>query len=362
MSCVRHICEGCALVLLALRLMHGTATAEPQSSDIVTGTSTSHPTVVLLALDNHTRDARAPEVFDSLLLDRITDLPLSLVTGTELRDILRKHRIRAVGGVGLAGARTLRKEFDADYVLTGSYDVYIHHQRTPELGLSLRLTDLHTHQVVWAQSAGATGADYETVLGLGHVDSIAILAQRVVDEVLGGLGNALVNPDPSASVSGELVAMVPFDDVLVDFPGGGVVSAQVLTHLVERGFNTIEPGAVREFFITFQRFSRGGIDHEVLTALHDSLGVTLVVTGSVDGFHQGIPELEQSFPEMSVSGRCIDADTRSIISVAVVSATGDHETVIGLGNTRAANDLAHATTSTMLDKLDLKEGHRDERQ
>ncbi|GAB4315443.1 MAG: hypothetical protein Kow0074_03030 [Candidatus Zixiibacteriota bacterium] len=319
--------------------------------------SIAYPTVVLLAFENFTRSARPVELFEPLIIERVSAMPLNLVSVEELRPVLRKHRIRAVGGIGRVGMQMLHDEFDADYVLTGSYDIFVQNSLSSELGLSLRLIDVRSHRVVWARSSGATGLDYERILGLGRVVAIEELARKVSDEALRGLREVLEDPPPDPPADAPCVAVVPFDDILVDFPGGGLVTTQVVTNLVNRGFNTLEPGVVRELFITYQRFSRGGIDYDVLDALHDSLGVTSVVTGSVDGLHLGIPELELSFPEVSVSGRCIDAGSKSIVSMALVSKSGDHELLVGLGHTRAANDLIEETTSAMLNKLKLKRGY-----
>lgn len=317
------------------------------------------PTIVLLSLTNYTTSPDAIGLFEPILRAQLGTLGMRVPEGDAVRQVLREHRIRAVGEVPTTGAAALHAELGADYALTGSYDVFIPDGVAPEAALSLRLIDLSTLTVVWARSVGATGRDFESVFGLGQIVATDDLAARLVATATDGLRKVL---DPSTGATaprGERVAVIQFDDIVLDAPGSGIVTAQTITQLVRRGYTVVEPGVVRELFFDFQRFPRGGIDYELLAALHDSLGVALVVTGAVDQFHTGVPSVEQSYPSIAINGRVIDTETGRIMWIAQVSGDGDHELVLGMGSTRAAAGVTGSTTSHMLNELHLKEGARD---
>ena len=315
-------------------------------------------TIALLPFLNNTSDPAVVEVFEPLLRARLRELGIRVPNNETLRQVFRAHRIRAVGEIPTSGARVLQSDLSAPLALTGSYDVFLPHEAVPEAALSLRLVDLSTMTVIWARSVGSTGKDYETLLGLGDVITMDGLAARLIDQASKGIIAAIEKSRASSGEQGVRVAVIPFDDIVLDAPGSGIVTAQTITQLVDRGFTVMEPGAVRELFFSFQRFPRGGIDYELLTALHDSLAVRYVITGAVDRFRAGVPDVEQSYPSLAIHGRVIDTQTRRITRAVDVSGDGDHEIALGMGNTHAAAGVTRATTSHMLNKLHLKEGAR----
>jgi hypothetical protein len=213
-------------------------------------------------------------------------------------------------------------------------------------------------QVVWARSAGAAATDYGSIFGLGQIGSMTELSERVTSAALKNLDDALDKRrgwmEPGQP-EGNRLAVVTFDDLVPSSHGGRVISAHVLSHLVDRGFPVIEPGVAGEFFLTLERIPRGSIDYELLAVLHDSLGITSVVTGMVDPFILGSPGAATSYPEIGICARIIDAASGRILRVADISRDGDREIIFGIGSTRSGANLVRAATGALLSKLQLKE-------
>lgn len=318
------------------------------------------PVVALLPLMNHTREPLARDVWAPLLAERFSSMPARMASDDAVRDVLRAHRIRAIGRIGSRGADALQQDLGADYAITGSYDIFTSGNACPEAALSLRLVDLRTLRVVWARSVGAACDDSETLFGLGRSSEADGVAARLIDDATNGLADVLARGGPTESGAHSIV-VVPFEDIVLESPGSGIVTAHVLTHLVRRGFSVIEPGAAQELFLDHQKFPKGGIDLESLELVHTTLGAAYVLTGLVDRFLVRYPEVDLSFPSLRVSGRVIDAASGRIIRAADAGGDGDREIALGLGRVNSAADLTLSVTSSLLDQLHLKEGTRDVR-
>jgi TolB-like protein len=344
----RQYCFALLVVLLGWTL---TAHAGPDST-----AARDSIVLAILPFANYTGDPAAANTILPLIAQNL-DIPnVAVAEHDATRDVLRRHRIRAVGGHGPRGASALSSELGTNYVITGSIDRF-EPGAFPEAGLTVRLTSVESLEVVWSQSVGATGLDFESALGLGRVDTISALTGRLVASVVGDLREAFRSGTLSRQTGdGTTVAVVEFDDLAVAATGGRIATAHVISHLVARGYRVVDPGTEQELFLQFRRVPRGSIDYELLGALHDSLGADYVITGSVDEFHQSSSDTEESYPRFVIGGRLLDTRSGRIVSVANVARDGDREIVFGLGGIRSSSRLVHDATSSLLDKLDLKEG------
>lgn len=340
------------LPCLLLAALPGRARCGEDASTII-----APPSIAVLPLVNFSGDGTAVEVFTPLIAQELSRQGIDVSDPGLTRETLRRYRIRAVGSIDREGADAITRELGVGYLLTGSIDLFVTGD-VPEVGVSLRVVDAMTLQVVWARSTGAASTDYGTVFGLGTVTTVHELAQRVTEEALQGL-----NGDLDQNFAWELpladdsprLAVVTFDDLEPASHGGRVVSAHLLSQLVKRGYFVVEPGVANEFYLTYERIPRGGIDYELLGVLRDSLQIAAVVTGMVEPFDLGSPNAVESYPEIGISGRIINATTGQIRRSADIARDGSHEIVFGLGCTRSGAKLIRAACGALLDKLQLKE-------
>jgi TolB-like protein len=326
-------------------------------SDEIPLADSGNALVAVLPFANYSGDGAAVEVFTPLIAQQLDQLGISVTDAGLTRQTLRRHRIRAVGAIDRAGADALARDLGVGYLLTGSIDLFVTGS-VPETGLSVRLVDPRSLRVVWARSVGAAATDFGTAFGLGQIGSMAGLTKRVAAAALAGLDEDLIGGFAAREpedMDVNRLAVVTFDDLVPASHAGRVISAHVLSQLVGRGYHLVEPGVAGELFLAFQRVPRGGIDYELLSALHDSLGVTAVLTGVVDPFLLGSPGAESSFPTVGISARVIDAESGRIRRVADVSRDGGREIVFGIGSVRSGAKLVRAATGALLDRLELKE-------
>lgn len=236
----------------------------------------------------------------------------------ELRPILRKHRIRAVGLIGRNGAEAIASELDVEFLLLGSLDFY-HTGENPAVGFSLRLIHMPEMVPFWAVSVSATGNEFIGLLGTGGIGHVDSLATRLAKDVAGHMQEAIrAWNSGETNTTSPVVAIVPFDDIDSNQPIGAVASSYLLTRLVDDGMRVIEPGVVRETFLEMKRAPRGEIDHELIDVLRDSLGVDIVVTGAVDDFSVTASSAGGWKADISLGARLIDADSHRIESAPYV--------------------------------------------
>ncbi|HUU46273.1 MAG TPA: putative Ig domain-containing protein, partial [Acidobacteriota bacterium] len=154
------------------------------------------PAVTILPLANNSGNMTAVERLLPLIARQLDGMAVDVKGADTTRQILRRHRIRAIGRIDHAGAHALARDLGVDYLLTGAVDVYAP-GRVPEIGLSLRLVDAQTLRIVWARSVGMTGDDRVSVFGLGRVESLDVLAERAVAATMESLEQALT-ADPAS--------------------------------------------------------------------------------------------------------------------------------------------------------------------
>ena len=277
------------------------------------------PAVAVLPLVDFSGVPDATDSVFSSLVKALSGHGVNLIPPETLRPVMRKHRIRAVGMIDQTAAKVISEETGASYLLLGSTD-FISDQSEPIGGMSLRLLRIPECRLVWATSAGASGGQYIGLLGLGAVSRVDSLTARLADEAaddvaaLVGDGSQELKDAPAPTI-----AIVPFDDLDPDRPIGAVASAYLLSYLVERGMHVVEPGLVQALFLQFGRMPRGEIDYELIGALRDSLGVDLVLTGTVNGFTANVDDAGQAAADISLSARMIDARSGEIIGATNVS-------------------------------------------
>lgn len=310
------------------------------------------PSVAMLPLANYTDQPDLVEFFTPLLIEQLHAHTSRLVPAEELRPILRHHRIRAVGSIDGIGAQEIQREADVDYLLLGSVDLYQEGQ-VPEAAISLRLLHAATMRIVWAVSVAATGEDYVTVLNLGRVTDRGELARRLVARALATFDHAVSAFDPNSQTASRMTtALIPFDDLDLKSRSGSVFTTHILTALVNRGADVLEPGEVAAMLQRHRRVFRGEIDFKRLHVLHDSLGVDAVITGYVQQFKFGVASVAAATPHLEIGARLIDGDTGQILSVLEWERDGaDTESFFGTGTTHAMGKLTQAAASDLLKKF-----------
>ena len=136
------------LVFLAMQ-----AWAPVHGQEAAAVTDSLPPEFLILPVANYSEVGAAHTELVPRLHESFDRIGVSYMTSEELRPLLRKHRIRSQGWIGMEDARILRRETLARYLLLGSWDIF-RTEVNPEIGLSLRVLDLENMTLVGAVSVG----------------------------------------------------------------------------------------------------------------------------------------------------------------------------------------------------------------
>jgi TolB-like protein len=108
------------------------------------------------------------------------------------------------------------------------------------------------------------------------------------------------------------IAVLPFENFASDAHAGEKVRRIVITDLLSRGINVIEPGEVTRLLIEMKVGSLSSIKTKEIQDLGKKLGVEAVMCGSVEAF--GISSgISVSYPEVTINLMMIETSTGNII-------------------------------------------------
>ena len=147
--------------------------------------------LAVLPFENQTSALRAGQAVSDLLVSEI------LATGTtpvmdpsEVADLLRRESLDPADAGRLPSAQRLGRILQVSHVLQGAVTEYRYKpglSETPAVGLTARLVDVATGEVVWTASHARLGSSWIREDGLGRV------AQRVAHDMAAHLTGALAD-------------------------------------------------------------------------------------------------------------------------------------------------------------------------
>ena len=343
------------LALLARVPVHGQGAAAPDSlsrTNAVAAPDSLAPLFLVLPVVNYSEKGEAHTLLMPRLYENLDRLGVTYRTADDIRPLLREHRIRSRGWAGLEGARILRQETRARYLILGSWDVF-RTEINPEIGLSLRILDLENMTLVSAASVGLTGADFTRALGLGRITSSEELADLAMQRAIDALLPLPDYNEPRLSFRGCFqVALIPFDNYSNTPNAGDIVTNIVLSRLLSQGYFVVEPGFVRELGLTLEVVNRGGVDYGSARSILASFGACRVVTGSVEKFDTARGTPIQTVPRVALGIRVMSPEDGNLYMMEELQGEGDDgEGMFQSGRTHALVTLVNSVLQDFVDKL-----------
>jgi TolB-like protein len=311
---------GCGLVVILL-LSALTSAAQDQADTTL---------VVLVALPfrNVTSDAEAKTYLMPIVRERLTTAGFGLIEDDLLQDLLRRDRVRDTGQLSQQQAQEISRETGTNWILIGSIDCYRKGDQ-PEIGLSARLLNSYTGEVVWAATRSATGADHTGLLGLGVITSADRLAELAIDDMIQELRewwmawfvNAQVIVGKSKAKSSIMVIPLEYTGSLTT--AGQMTDNILVSLLMQRGYRVIEPGALNQQLSASGIAPRDGIDLATLKTLQESLDADYCLTGAAESYQETDQFEENDIPTVQVSLRLLKAESGQLIWARQVEHRGD---------------------------------------
>jgi hypothetical protein len=347
----------------------------PLLAAILTGlTVTAGPIAVLPAENLSGVDAPLDAIEASLRL-ALQDRGFEVLPEEALDGFMHRHRLRDVGGLAPGMGEALRAETGAASVLVTSVDLY-EEADPPRVALTARLVTAGEEPgIIWMDSAAQAGDAEPGFLGLGLIDDVQVLEDRIVTFLGDSLAASLsatappvdgvpdpgprrfrprslyrtrgeawlagpAGPEAAAPASHSLrVAVLPFANDSAAKNAGDLLTLQMVRQVrLMPGVEVIEPGVVREALLRAHLIQEEGLSLPQADLVRLLLEADLVLFGEVSVYVEvwaGAPE-----PEVDFSARLLSTRTRQVVCAAISHARGDEGAwFFGLGRVPTAHDL-----------------------
>jgi len=147
------------------------------------------------------------------------------------------------------------------------------------------------------------------------------------------------------------IAVLPFESLTFDEYAGEKIREAVITELLSRGVEVIEPGEVTRVLIEQKIKSLSSVRITDLQNAAKTLGVEALMMGSVEayGISRGI---SVSYPEVSINLRLIDASSGNIIWAVCETSGGPSFWTRHFGaEGMSLSDVANSVVKNALDTL-----------
>jgi TolB-like protein len=347
------------------------------------------PNLALLPFENVSGSIKGSSIIMPMIDEALKAKGYRMVRREEIESFLLRRRIRNTGMISRRYLDALRQKFAVDLVMVGSVDLYHESEENPQWGISSRVISASKGTVLWAKSAGLTGDDFTTVLGLGTIRSGERLAKEVVTLLLRGFpssGETFRKPVmagvPIPSEEDELteedelvrrgirekgvyrsplldsagswrVAVLPFENVSERKGAGRILTDIFTTALFRHGrFQVVDPGEAVETLIAVGKLPYGGIDFKTLADLGKRTGIDAFFVGTLYGYNEGLKSRAATEPEVELDARMLHAESGRILWLASHQRGGDeYQIALDFGTIRSMVPLALTVVREMLDTL-----------
>jgi len=148
--------------------------------------------MAVLPFDNQTSALRAGSVASELIVSEILVIGgIGVVDPSEVTDLLRRENLEAGDTSRLPSAQRLGRLLQVSHVLQGSVTEYRYKpglSETPVVGLTARVVEVETGEVVWTASHARAGSTWFREDGLARL--VQSIARDMAAHLTGTVGGA----------------------------------------------------------------------------------------------------------------------------------------------------------------------------
>jgi len=157
--------------------------------------------IAVLPFDNRSEEINAGERVTHVFIAALhKERVVQILELGEVERFLIRNRIRSTAQVDLQLLSAMGRELGVDAVLLGIVDEYGYRimsgDQIPVVGVSLRILDTRTGNILLAASYSRSGIDSETVFTLGRIRSVTQLTEEVTGQMVKSLAERFPGPLP----------------------------------------------------------------------------------------------------------------------------------------------------------------------
>jgi len=318
------------------------------------------PRIIILPFQNLSQESQARGAVMPRIYEKIANLGLCPVPADTVDAALRRFRIRDTGQIGSVHAQRLCSENGSQWILLGAIDLYSSELR--QAGLSARLLNGLTGEIVWADSRFGAGDATPSLLRPHPDDSVAPIMEKALYSLFISFQQAWqqdrfsshAEPSSGPSVSGRLL-IIPWDNISGALLADQVVNHVALSVLFQHGFDVIEPGLVNEQTRTLGLMPQGQVDLATLKSLADNFAADYCLTGTVLRYELATLSEEGSIPALELNMRWLDARRgRPIWSEHISGSGADYIKIFQWGIIRSPGQLLQRLLAKSVNSMNRK--------
>jgi hypothetical protein len=247
-----------------------------------------------------------------------------------LEEFMARHRLRYIGGIDGATAKSFREEAGAGSVLITSLELY--DDRTPpKIALTSRLISANESPVIlWMDTVGLSGDDAPGFLDLGLIESPIVLRDKALRSLSVSLAESLSEKGAVDSGEGKrkkfrpkfafrspafdletphTMAVLPFFNESLRKYAGEIMHLHLVREMAKvENIEVIEPGVVRKELLALRIIMEDGVSLAQADVVWDALNADLLLTGKVMDYQDyqgadGAPVVDFSLIVIERKGR-----------------------------------------------------------
>jgi len=299
--------------------------------------------------------------FRALYIRKLKERRFQILSEDILERFMAKNRIRYTGGIDKETARALKNETNVEAVLITSLEHY-NDTNPPKLALTSRLVSTGDNsEILWIDGFGLAGDDSPGILSLGLIEDPNELLSKAIESLTKSLENYFLKETGKEIIKGVSkkfqpktyfrsnifdsgnkyrVAVIPFFNRSERKNAGEIMVLQFIKNLKNAGkFDVIEPGIVRNKFLTLRIIMEEGISLSHADLLFTELDVDLILSGKVMDYqdYQGT----YGKPKVDFSLQIIERRSRKVVWSSNSNNEGDEGVFLfDFGKINTAHKLA----------------------
>ncbi len=308
--------------------------------------------IIIFPFENFTAEASAPALVMNVLKESLQKRGVEIVDESDTNRFMQKERVRSTANMPKEVLLKAKKELSADYVLLGTIHNF-YASENPQAGISARLIEPESGEIVWADYSSHAGEDFVKLLGLGAIKDIDRLVQRVVERLLGSFNSVRIKEKEST----YRIAVIPFKNNGKRAGAGSIVAHMFVNELYKSDkFVPVDYGFVRNATVFLRIWPSGEIDYLTIDALSGYLNIDAILIGTVEEYPDR--ENEMVKPEVEISARLIDARKKRVIWSNSMRMDRDSDIYIfDWGRITTIDKIAHKVASKLVKEMERARWH-----
>jgi hypothetical protein len=259
--------------------------------------------LVVYPLENLSGNAVPLSEIRQLFINHLGQMDFDVVGEEILRRFMAKNRIRYTGGLDRMTAKALKEDLGVDGVVIVSVELYFE-EPPPKIALISRLVTTGDKATIsWIDGVGLAGDDSPGILSLGLIEDPRALVEKAVQSLVNSLavflsdgkegtkiGKASKRYEPRILFRSPLlesdgkytIAIVPFFNRSERKNAGEIMVLHFVRQLKRfENFDIIEPGIIRQEFLSLRIIMEDGISLAQSDSVFAALDADLVLSGKV---------------------------------------------------------------------------------